>query len=178
MKIVPQLGCVSQDSDALVSQRGKTVPGKPNAKSFGTDSKRTVHHTSPKRARELIAIYQTMYHSLSLVYQRVLPPQRPHLLRHHLHHTHLTSTDTPEIQHQKEVEVRVRSYGEIRFVNPQKPKTKIKMKDAKKHKAIYCMTCRTGCRISEKIWSMKVALQNRGETLRQRIKTLPVPHMN
>ena len=35
-------------------------------------------------ARKLIAIYQTMYHSLSLVYRRVLL-QRPHLL-HHLHH--------------------------------------------------------------------------------------------
>ena len=33
--------------------------------------------------------------------------------------------------------------------------TKIKMKDAKEYKAICCMTCRTGCRISEKIWSMK-----------------------
>ena len=37
-------------------------------------------------------------------------------------------------------------------------KTKIKMKDAKKGKAIYCMTCRIGCRISEKFWSMKVVL--------------------
>ena len=56
--------------------------------------------------------------------------------------------------------------------------TKIKMKDAKKYKAIYCMTCRTGCRISEKIWSMKVVLQRHGETLRPRIKTLPVLLMN
>ena len=56
--------------------------------------------------------------------------------------------------------------------------TKIKMKDAKKHKAIYCMTCRTGWRISEKIWSMKVVLQRHGETLRPRLKTLPVLLMN
>ena len=42
------------------------------------------NHTSPKMARELIAICQTMYHSWSLVY-RPVPLQRPHLL-HHLHH--------------------------------------------------------------------------------------------
>ena len=34
-----------------------------------------------------------------------------------------------------------------------------KKMDAKKYKAIYyCMTCRTGCRSSENIWSMKVVL--------------------
>ena len=43
MKFVPQFGCVSQDSDSLVSQRGKTAPGKPDAQSLGTDSKSTVH---------------------------------------------------------------------------------------------------------------------------------------
>ena len=43
------------------------------------------------------------------------------------------------------------STSEERCINPQKPKTKIKMKDAKKYKAIWCMTCRTGCRISERI---------------------------
>ena len=36
------------------------------------------------------------------------------------------------------------------------------------------MTCRTGCRISEKFWSMKLVLWSQGETLRQRIETLPV----
>ena len=52
-----------------------------------------------KMASELIAMYQTMCHSLSLVYQRV-PLQRPHLLLHHLHHRILclTSADTPKIQ--------------------------------------------------------------------------------
>ena len=38
-KSVPQLGCVSQDSDALVSQRWKTVSGKPDAESLGTEFK-------------------------------------------------------------------------------------------------------------------------------------------
>ena len=61
------------------------------------------------------------------------------------------SIDTPKIQCQKEVEVRVRSYGETRCINPQKPKIQIKMKDAKKYKAINCMTCPTGYRISVRI---------------------------
>ena len=41
MAFVPELSCVSQDSDALVSQRGKQ-PGKPDAKSLGINSKSTV----------------------------------------------------------------------------------------------------------------------------------------
>ena len=84
------------------------------------------------------------------------------------------STDTPKIQYQKEVEVRVRSYGETRCINPQKPKTKMKIKDATKHRAIYYMTCRIGCRSSKRIWSMNVILQSHGETLSLDIKTLPV----
>ena len=44
---------------------------------------------------------------------------------------YLTSADTPKIQYPKEVEVRVRSYGEARCINQQEPKTKIKTKDAK-----------------------------------------------
>ena len=43
VKIVPQLGCVSQDSDALVSQRGKQFRGNPMQKSLGINSKSTVH---------------------------------------------------------------------------------------------------------------------------------------
>ena len=43
VKIVPQLGSVSQDSEALVSQKRKTAPEKPDARSLGTDSKSTVH---------------------------------------------------------------------------------------------------------------------------------------
>ena len=42
------------------------------------------NHISPKRAKELIAICQTTYHSLSLVCQRV-PPRYLHLLLQHLH---------------------------------------------------------------------------------------------
>ena len=57
---------------------------------------------------------------------------------HHRHHRipHLTSSDTLKIQYQKEVEVRVKSFGETRCMNPQKPKTKLKMKDAKNYKEI------------------------------------------
>ena len=93
-----------------------------------------------KKAKGFTAIYQTVCRSLSLVYLRV-PLQRPHLFRHHLHHgiPYLTSTNTPKIQYKKEVEVRVRSYGETRCINPQKPKTIIKMKDAKEYTAIYRM---------------------------------------
>ena len=68
--------------------------------------------------------------------------------------------------------------GKPRCMDQQKPKTQIKMKDAKKCRAIYCVSCRTGCKSSEKIWSMKIVLQSHGETLRLRIKTLPVLLMN
>ena len=132
----------------------------------------TYHWTSGQQpqltpeARQSIALYQTMCHSLSLVYRRV-PLHHPHLLLQHLHrkirHLHrktlyLTSADTRKIPHPKEVEVRVRSNGETRCIDQQKPKTQIKMKDTKKYRAIYCMNCRTGCRSSEKFWSMKVVL--------------------
>ena len=69
-----------------------------------------------------------------------------------------------EIQYSKEVEVRVRSFEETCSINQQKPKTIIKIKDAKKYKAIYCMTFRIGCRISKKIWSMNVVPQSHGKT--------------
>ena len=52
VKTVPQLGCVSQYSESLESQRGA---GKPDEKSFGTISKRTVHSvhaTSSKYPRK------------------------------------------------------------------------------------------------------------------------------
>ena len=120
-----------------------------------------------KMARESIAIHQTMYHMWFLVYQRV-PPRRPHLLYHHIHHRilFLTLTETPKIQYPKEVEVLVRGYGETRCMNQQDPKTIIKMKDAKKYKAKKYMICRIGCRSSERIWSMNVVRQIHGETLR------------
>ena len=114
-----------------------------------------------------------------MIYQRV-PLRRPHFLLDHLHHRipYLTSTDTPKIQYQEEVEVRVKSYGETRCIDPQKPKTNIKMKDTKKYKAISCMTCRIGCRSSKRIWSMNVVLQSHGETPSLDIETLPVLLMN
>ena len=45
VKSVPQLGCVSQDSDALVSQGGKSE-GKPDAKSLDTNTIHSVNATS------------------------------------------------------------------------------------------------------------------------------------
>ena len=67
-----------------------------------------------------------MYLLWFLVYQRVLPQLHLHILLHHLHHriSYLISTDTPKIQYLKEVEVRVKSFGETRCMNPQKPKKK------------------------------------------------------
>ena len=48
---------------------------------------------------------------------------------------------------------------------------------AKKYKAICCVTCRTGFRVSEKVWSMKF-LQRHGETLSLDIETLPAVLMS
>ena len=42
-KAVPQLGCVSQDSEPSRLQNGVQLPGKPETKSFGTNSKSTIH---------------------------------------------------------------------------------------------------------------------------------------
>ena len=115
-------------------------------------------HISSKMSRELCAIYQTMYHLWFLVYQRVLPQLHFHLLLHHLHHKipYLMSTDRPKIQYQKEVEVRVESFGETRCMNPKKPKTKIKMGNRKKYKEIFRMNCLISYRNSERIWLMKI----------------------
>ena len=44
VKSVSQLGCVSPDSDALVSQ-GRKSRVKPDAKSLGTNSKGTIHYS-------------------------------------------------------------------------------------------------------------------------------------
>ena len=129
----------------------------------------TYHWTSgqkphlTKNGKELIAIYQTMCHSQSLVCRRV-PLQHPHLLLHHLHHRilYLTSDDTPKIQCPKGMEVRVRSYGETRCIN-QKPKTKIKMKDVNKYKAIYYMNCRIGCRSSDRMGALDLGQFDLGQ---------------
>ena len=76
---------------------------------------------------------QLVYHSWLLVYQRVLLQLHFHLFLHHLHHTipYVMSTDTPKFLYQKEMDVRVKSFGATRCMNPQKPKTKIKMKTTK-----------------------------------------------
>ena len=63
-----------------------------------------------------------------------------------------------KIQQQKEVQERVRSHGETRCPNQQNPKTQLKMKETRKYRVIYCMTCGTGCRSSERIWLMNVVL--------------------
>ena len=50
MKIVPQLGCVSQDSDALVSQRGKQSQGNPMQKVLGSIRKVRFTQSTPRQA--------------------------------------------------------------------------------------------------------------------------------
>ena len=62
-------------------------------------------------------------------------------------------------------------------MNPQKPKTKIKMRN-QKYKEIYRMNCLTGNRNSERIWLMNVRQQSLGETQSKEVKTLPSHLMN
>ena len=49
-------------------------------------------------------------------------------------------------------------------MNPQKPKTKIKMRNVKKYKVEYCVICRSGYRSSETIRSMKAFRQSLGNS--------------
>ena len=124
-----------------------------------TTGSAVINHISSEMAKQLIAIYPIVYHLWFLVYQRVLLQLQLSLtLLHHLHERipYLMSTDTLKIQYQKEVEVRVESFGETRCMNPQKPKTKIKMVNQKKYKEIYRMNCLIDNRNSERIWLMNV----------------------
>ena len=50
VKIVPQLGCVSQDSDALVFQRGKQFRGNPLQKVLGTIREVRFTQSTPRQA--------------------------------------------------------------------------------------------------------------------------------
>ena len=80
---------------------------------------------------------------------------QPHLhpLLHHLHYMipYLMSTNTPNIKYQKEVEVRVKTFGETRCMNPQKLKTKMNMGNQKRYKEIYRMNCLIRYRNSENL---------------------------
>ena len=89
---------------------------------FHTTGSALKTHISSEMARELNAMYRTMYHLWFVVYQRALPQPHLHLLLDHLHHwiTYLMSTKTQKIQYHQELEVRVRSYGETRCMNSQK----------------------------------------------------------
>ena len=142
------------------------------------------NHISPKMSRELISIYQTMYHLWFLVFQRV-PLRYPHLLLHHLHHRilHMTLTDTPK----NPVPERSGSMSEGPRRNPLHESTETENKNKNEGREevqryiyiyIYIMNCQIGCRNSERIWSMNGVRQSHGETLRPRIETLPVLLMN
>ena len=159
-----------------------------SAKNMGTriTGKTVKTHISSTMARELIAIYQTMYHLWCLEYQRVLAQLRLHLLGHHLHHRsqhRLTEiqyrrTEVWKLQYQKEVKVRMKSFGETRCMNPQKPKTKIKIGNRKMYKEIYRINCLIGYRNSGIIWLMQVPQKSFGETWCREVHTLPVRLMN
>ena len=118
-----------------------------SAKNMGTRiiGKAVKLHIPSNMARELIAIFQTKYRWWFLVYQRVLPQLHLHQTRHHLRH--MGQHRLTEIQYrrtevwQKEVEVRMKSFGETRCINPQKPKIQIKMVILKKYKEINRMIC-------------------------------------
>ena len=124
-------------------------------------------------ARELIASDQIMYHVWFLEYQRVLPQLRLHLPRHHLHHRsqhRLTEiqyrrTEVWKLEYQKEVGVRMKSFGETRG-------------NRKKYKEICRMNCLIGFRNWGRIWLMKVLQKSFGEAWCRGVQTLPVRLMN
>ena len=133
------------------------------------------NHISSEMERELIAIYRTMYHLWFLVHQRVLSPTSPSssLQDSVIDVNRHTSNPVPERCGSTSEELRGTPLHK-----PTENENKTKTKDAKTYKAIHCMTCRTCCRISERLWSMNVVLQSHGETLRPRIETLPVLLIN
>ena len=140
-------------------------------------SKSTAHQKWQENL--LIASFQTMCHSKSVVYRRVLHQLHLHLLLHHLHHRipYLMSTDTPKIQYQKEVEVRVESSGETRCMKPQKPKTKIKIGNRKKYEEIHRMNCLIGYRNSGKILvDESTSDKRRGDPLQRSADTSSSSH--
>ena len=179
VKIVPQLGCVSQDSET--SGVPKSVSRGQSVRTMGkhTTGPAVENHISPKMARKSISKFRTTYHSLSLVCQRVLPQLHLHLLLHHLHNRipYLMSTDTSKIQYQKEVEVRAQSFGKTRCMKPQKPTPPPPLHpkgNPKKYKEIYRMNDLIGCRNSVRIWLMKVQQQSRGETQSKEVRHFQV----
>ena len=77
VKIVSQLGCVSQDSDALVSQRGKQFPGNPTQKVLG--SIRKVRFT--KSTLRHASIWEKKGPSLGKINVRAPHPRSPHAMK-------------------------------------------------------------------------------------------------
>ena len=84
--ICQTIGLIRQSYASSRNSRSASIGGN-SAMNIGVRiTGKTVRiHISSRMARELIAIYQTMYHLWFLESQRVLPQQRLHLPRHHLH---------------------------------------------------------------------------------------------
>ena len=78
--------------------------------------------------------------------------------------------DKRNIQYPKELEVRVRSFGETRCIDQKN--------EGREEVLINNMNCPIGCKSSARIWSMNVVLQSHGETQSKEVKTLPSLHMN
>ena len=137
-------------------------------------------HISSEMARELIAIYQTMYHLWFLESQRVLPQLGLHLPRHHLHHRsqhrltviQFRKTEMLKLQCQKGIEVWMESFGETSCMIPQKPKTE-KKRESKEVQRDISHELPDWLQEFRKIWLMKVLQHSLGETQSKEVKTLP-----
>ena len=92
-------------------------------------SKTASHQKWPENWLQIVKL--CAIRSPSFIYEFSL--QRPLLLLHHLYHRipNLTKADTPKIQYQKEVEVRVRTYGDTCSINRQKSKNWTKRRSTK-----------------------------------------------
>ena len=106
--------------------------------------------------------------------------QRPHLLHHHLHHRILClmSTDTPKLQHQKEAEVRVRSYGETCSTNQQKTENTNQNEGREEVRSDLLHDLQDWLQDFREILVDESSPSEPREALRLRIETLPVLLMN
>ena len=121
------------------------------------------NHISSRMAKELIAIYRTVYHLWFLVFLRVLAQLRLHLPRHPSSSQESTSENKDSVSKKRCCSSSIR---QTRCMIPPKTKKK-KMVNQKKYKEINRMSCLIRYRNSGRIWLMKVLQQSLGETPEQ-----------
>ena len=123
------------------------------------------NHISSEMARELIAIYPTVYHLWSLVY-RTVSVQRPDSV---FVVNRYTENPVPERSGS--------ASGELQG-DPLHETTEIENKNengkSEEKQQIYRMNCLIGNRNSGRMWLMKVLQQSLGETQSREAKTLQV----